>query len=63
MVGELNTSELQNNGQYEAGPCDDFYKSVHSYLHDQGECREYLLAQVCTDSLIVQVCDCVCCSK
>ena len=51
------------DGRYGAGPCDDFYKSVHNYLHDHGECREYTYAQVCADCLIVQVCDCVCCCR
>ena len=41
------------NGKYGEGPCDDFYKTVNNYLWRAGECREYVYAQVCADSLIV----------
>ena len=41
------------NGKYGEGPCDDFYKTVNNHLWRAGECREYVYAQVCADSLIV----------
>ena len=39
------------DGIHGKGPCDDFYKAVHNYLGSVGECREYLYAQVCADSV------------
>lgn len=51
------------DGRYGAGPCEDFYNTVNKYLGREGECREYLYAQVRAGSLVVQVFDCVCCCR